>query len=66
MKRYDFVWASAGENGDMLGRAVILDDGNYHYCLSVQRPADPEKTSQVVWSQVFQSFSLADPVEEPY
>ena len=51
---------------DGLGRAVILDDGNYHYCLSVQRPADPEKTSQVVWSQVFQSFSLADPVEEPY
>ena len=28
-KRYDFVWASAGENGDQLGRAVILDDGNY-------------------------------------
>lgn len=66
MKRYEFVWACAGEEGDRLGRAVILDDGNYHYCLSVQRPADPEKTSQVVWSQVFQSFSLADPVEEPY
>ena len=66
LKRYEFVWACAGEEGDRLGRAVILDDGSYHYCLSVQRPADPEKTSQVVWSQVFQSFSLADPVEEPY
>ena len=58
MKRYEFVWACAGEEGDRLGRAVILDDGNYHYCLSVLRPADPERTSQVVWSQVFQSFSL--------
>ena len=57
-KRYDFVWASAGENGDQLGRAVILDDGNYHYCLSVLRDAQGEK-SQVVWSEVFSSFGLA-------
>ena len=48
-KRYDFVWASAGENGDQLGRAVILDDGNYHYCLSVLRDADTTEKSQIVW-----------------
>ena len=59
VKRYAFVWAAAGEDGEKLGRGVILDDGNYHYCLTVQRPADPEKTSQIVWSQVFSSFSLA-------
>ena len=64
IKRYEFVWACAGEEGDRLGRAVILDDGNYHYCLSVQRPTESEKNSQVVWSQVFQSFSLADAGEE--
>lgn len=58
-KRYEFVWAAAGETGEQLGRAVILDDGNYHYCLSVLRPANPEVPSQVVWSQVFQSFSLS-------
>ena len=58
VKRYDFVWASAGENGDRLGRAVILDDGNYHYCLSVLRDADSEKTSQIVWRDVFDSFRL--------
>lgn len=62
-KRYEFVWACAGEGGEQLGRAVILDDGNYHYCLSVQRPAEPEKPTQVVWSQVFQSFSLAEESE---
>lgn len=56
--RYDFVWASAGEKGDRLGRAVILDDGNYHYCMSALRDAVPEKLSQVVWSDVFNSFSL--------
>lgn len=56
--RYEFVWASAGEQGDRLGRAVILDDGDYHYCLSVLRDADSTETSQIVWSDVFNSFTL--------
>ena len=54
-KRYDFVWTAAGEKGDRLGRAVILDDGDYHYCMSVLR--DTGDTS-VAWKDVFQSFSL--------
>ena len=48
-QRYDFVWAAAGEGGDLLGRGVILDDGVYHYTLSVLR--DPESdTSSFVCS----------------
>lgn len=58
--RYDFVWTSAGEDGDVLGRGVILDDGQYHYCMSVLRSAADTKKSQIVWSDVFQSFTLAD------
>lgn len=54
--RYEFVWAAAGENGERLGRAVILDDGDYHYCMSVLR--DAEAVSQVVWRDVFASFEL--------
>ena len=57
--RYEFVWASAGEEGDRLGRAVVLDDGSYHYCMSVLRDAENPKKSQVVWSDVFSSFSLS-------
>lgn len=57
--RYEFVWACAGENGDRLGRAVILDDGQYHYCMSVLRDAEDTEESQIVWSRVFDSFSLA-------
>ena len=56
--RYDFVWASAGEEGQRLGRGVILDDGTYHYCMTALRDADTSKTSQIVWSDVFGSFSL--------
>lgn len=54
--RYDFVWTTAGEQGERLGRGAILDDGDYHYCLSVLR--SPEE-ALVVWQDVFQSFSLA-------
>ena len=55
-KRYEFVWAAAGETGEMLGRGAILDDGNYHYCMSLLRPA--EEVSQILWNPVFESFSL--------
>ena len=57
--RYEFVWVAAGEDGDRLGRGVVLDDGSYHYCMSVLRDAENQKKSQVVWSDVFSSFSLS-------
>lgn len=54
-ERYEFVWTAAGEQGHRLGRAVVLDDGDYHYCLSVLRDADE---ALVVWQDVFASFAL--------
>ena len=54
--RYEFVWTAAGEQGHRLGRAVILDDGDYHYCMSALRDAGE---SLVVWQEVFSSFTLA-------
>lgn len=58
VERYEFVWVAAGETGDRLGRGVILDDGNYHYCMSVLRDAENQKMSQIVWRDVFASFHL--------
>ena len=53
--RCEFVWTTAGEKGERLGRGVILDDGDYHYCMSALRePGD----TVVVWRDVFGSFSL--------
>lgn len=57
VSRYEFVWAAAGEEGDRLGRGVVLDDGDYHYCMSVLRDADMGN-SQILWDQVFSSFDL--------
>lgn len=57
ISRYEFVWAAAGESGERLGRGVILDDGQYHYCMTLLRDAQG-KDSQIVWEQVFSSFDL--------
>ena len=58
LKRYDLVWTAAGEGGDRIGRAVIVDDGSYHYTMTVLRDAGSMETDQVVWRTVFESFSL--------
>ena len=57
--RYEFVWSCMGENGDRLGRAVVLDDGNYHYVMTVLRDAESTVSTQICWQDVFSSFSLA-------
>ena len=58
VSRYEFVWTCAGETGDQIGRGVVLDDGNYHYTMTVLRDADTTETSQIVWNDVFSSFAL--------
>lgn len=55
---YEFVWYSAGETGDRVGQATILDDGSYHYCLTVLGDAEKAPGHQVFWDQMFQSFRL--------
>lgn len=56
--RYEFVWAAAGETGEQIGRAVVLDDQNYHYCLSVMYNTGSSEKSHINWDQVFSSFEL--------
>lgn len=57
--RYDFVWTGEGDEGTFTGRGTVLDDGVYHYCLSVVRPLEKAENSQVVWRRVFQSFDVS-------
>ena len=63
--RYDCVWTSAGEQGDQVGRCAVLDDGHYHYVLTLM--ADASKVcalSAGEWREVMDSFCLAHPEEE--
>lgn len=55
---YEFAWASAGEAGDQVGRAMLLDDGSFHYCVSVLGQAAWSRENQVYWQELFDSFTL--------
>lgn len=57
-RRYDLVWACLGEEGEQVGRACILDDGSYHYVLSVLAEADRAAELEAVISELFRSYSL--------
>ena len=56
--RYECTWVSAGENGDQVGRAVIIDDGNYHYALSVMADAAQAGKLTQDWQSLIDSFML--------
>ena len=56
--RYDFVWSAAGELGQQVCRAAVLDDGNYHYVLAVMGYADTADEYGGIWNGILNSFCL--------
>ena len=65
-KRYDCVWASAGEGEEQIGRVAILDDGNYHYVLTCMTGASNAQALQDQWQDLFSSFCITEPGTDPY
>ena len=58
IRRLDFAWTSAGEQGARIGRAAVLDDGNYHYVLTAMCDALDAGQLRGAWDIAFQSLSL--------
>ena len=58
VRRIQCVWTAAGEGGDCVGRALVLDDGNYHYVLSATVPAEKIEEYQEIWNGIFETFKL--------
>lgn len=56
--RYDLVWSCLGEQGELVGRARVLDDGNYHYVLTVLAQADRAAELENTISDLFRTYSL--------
>lgn len=56
--RYDFVWSSAGEDGTQIGRAAVLDDGNYHYAVTCMASENAYDLADSGWDRIFGSFWL--------
>lgn len=57
-KRYDWVWVAAGEGGDVLCRAAVLDDGKFHYSLCVTAESNEIADLSQEWNTLFSSFCL--------
>lgn len=58
IRSYECVWASAGEGGDQLGRMLVLDDGNYHYALTVMAAAEKAGELTDTWQLLMDSFQI--------
>ena len=63
-KRYECVWSAAGEGGDQVGRACLLDDGNYVYAVTVMAEETRAGELSDVWQELFDSFRLVSPEAE--
>lgn len=58
-RRYDFVWTAVGEGGDQICRAAVLDDGNYHYTLTLMADANTAGQWNENWNRLLSTFCLA-------
>ena len=57
--RYDLAWTAAGETGDQVARAVILDDGKNHYAVCVMADAGKAGQLQKTWNDLMNSVHLS-------
>ena len=58
-ERWETVWTAAGERSQQVGRLLIVDDGNYHYCVSVMADALDAGALQESWEALFSSVVLS-------
>lgn len=58
-RRFDFTWCAAGETGEVIGRAAVLDDGCSHYCLTAMADAAGTGDVRNEWNQLFSSFGVS-------
>ena len=57
---YESAWSAAGEAGDHVGRVLILDDGSYHYCVSIMALAENAGAYADAWNEILESVALAE------
>ena len=60
VRRYDCVWSAAGEGGDQVARSVILDDGNYHYAVTVMADFASAGDLADTWKGILDSVKFSD------
>ena len=54
---YQTVWSMTGEEGIMLGRCMVADDGSHHYCISLTSPENTDVGED--YAQICASLDLS-------
>ena len=54
---YQTVWSCTSEEGITLGRCMVADDGNYHYCVSLLSPEEADVEED--YAQICASLDLS-------
>lgn len=57
-KSYECAWSSVGEGGLQVGRTRIIDDGSYHYTLTVMLPEASVEENRESLRKILDSFGL--------
>ena len=52
---YQCAWSAAGEKEMQVGNAVILDDGTFHYAVSVMADASQAANLDATWQHILDS-----------
>lgn len=58
LDKYLCAWSAVSEEGDLVGRCAVLDDGRYHYCLSVLADARMSGEIRDDIDAIFAGYSL--------
>lgn len=56
---YRLSWATVGEGGDQAARTIILDDGKFHYAITVMASAEKAGDLKDTWQRIFSSVKLS-------
>lgn len=58
LNKYLCAWSAVSEEGELVGRCAVLDDGRYHYCLSVLVDAQMSGEIREDIDAIFADYSL--------
>lgn len=56
--RYECAWSSMGEGENQVCRCAVLDDGNYHYVVTVMAPESQAGAYLETWQNLMSSITL--------
>ena len=55
---YEFVWTAATDLGQQVGRAMILEDTDYHYAVCAVAQEKHAEEYQQIWNGIFDSITI--------